>query len=106
MATEKTLESELPWLLDELCVELGFCLPPTVREALMNAAPRDIDVFTDAVFTAEGMDPSRHKQLRSAVHDKIERRVGHLMDSPASQQVTATPGAQDRDEASQRPARP
>jgi hypothetical protein len=82
MATEKTLESELPWLLDELCVELGFCLPPTVREALMNAPPRDIDVFTDAVFAAEGMDPSLRKQLRRAVHDKIERRVGHLMDSP------------------------
>jgi hypothetical protein len=81
MATEKTFESEIPWLLDELCVELGFCLPVAKRETLMNAPPGDVDAFTDAVFAAEGMDPGFHKQLRRAVRNKIERRLGRLIDS-------------------------
>ena len=82
MASEKTFESELPWLLRELCTELGFCLPPAEYEALMNAPPRDVDAFTDAVLNAEGLDPSLNKQLRRAVRSKIERRVGHLIDRP------------------------
>jgi hypothetical protein len=78
----KTLESEAPWLFDELCVELGFCLSATERDALMNPPPRDVDAFADAVLAAEGMDPSLNKQLRRAVRNKIEQRVGHLLDSP------------------------
>jgi hypothetical protein len=81
VATEKTFESELPWLLDELCIELGYCLPPAAYEALMNDPPRDVDAFTDAVLAAEGLDPSLNKQLRRAVRSKIERRVGYLMGS-------------------------
>jgi hypothetical protein len=81
VATEKTFESELPWLLDELCIELGYCLPPAAYEALMNDPPRDVDAFADAVLAAEGLDPSLNKQLRRAVRSKIERRVGYLMGS-------------------------
>ena len=47
----------------------------------MNALPRDVGAFTDAIFTADGMDPALHKQLRRAVRDKIERRAGRLIDS-------------------------
>jgi hypothetical protein len=82
VAGKKTFESEVPWLLDELCVELGFCLPAGERDTLMNAPPRDVDTFTDAVFAAEGIDPGLHKQLRRAVRNKIERRLGSLMESP------------------------
>jgi hypothetical protein len=82
MAAGKSMESQVRWLLDELCVELGFCLPAAEREILTNAPPGDVDAFTDAVFAAEGMDPGLHKQLRRAVRSKIEQRVGHLMDGP------------------------
>jgi hypothetical protein len=83
MSTEDAFESEADWLLDELCVEFGFCLPPTERDAFLNAPPHNVDAFTDAVFAAEGMDPSLHKQLRRAVRNNIQQRVGHLLDSPA-----------------------
>jgi hypothetical protein len=82
MATEKTFESELSWLLDELCVELGFCLPAPERDTLMNAPPLDVDAFTDAVFAAEGLDPALNQQLRRAVRNKIERRIGRLLAIP------------------------
>jgi hypothetical protein len=74
---DKTLASEIPWLLDELCVEMGFCLPaPPVRDELASSPPRDVDAFTDAVFAAEGLDARLYKHLRRSVRDKIERRIG------------------------------
>jgi hypothetical protein len=71
MPTPKTLESELPWLLDELCTELGFCLRPEQRAA----------AFTDAVFAADGIDPSP-KRLYAQVHEKVKRRLGEWLTDP------------------------
>ncbi len=47
----------ITYLLDELCVELGFCLPPDERARLQNKPPESIDAFTDAIFRAEALDP-------------------------------------------------
>jgi hypothetical protein len=58
-------------LLAELCVELGFCLPPEDRERLRDSPPSTIDDFTDAVFIAEGMDPLVHPQLRKQVKERV-----------------------------------
>ena len=44
-------------LLQELCVVLGFCLPPDANAQLMREPPADVDEFTDAVIRAEGLDP-------------------------------------------------
>jgi hypothetical protein len=73
---DKTLASEIPWLLDELCVEMGFCLPAPVRDQLASSPPRDVDAFTDAVFAAEELDARLYKHLRQSVRGKIERRIG------------------------------
>jgi hypothetical protein len=81
VATEKTFESELPWVLDELCVELGLCLRLDERTALEAAPPTDVDAFTDAVFIAEGLDPSNDRPLRRKVRDKVQRRLGPWMTS-------------------------
>ena len=45
-------------LLYELCVDLGFCLPPAGQQRLESNPPADVDEFTEAVFREEGMDPS------------------------------------------------
>ena len=50
--------SEVHWLLDALCVKLGFCLPPDVVESLKGQPPASAEEFTDAVFSAEGLDPT------------------------------------------------
>lgn len=44
-------------LLGELCVRLGFCLPPDDWDRLAADPPQDAGAFTDAVFRAEGLDP-------------------------------------------------
>lgn len=59
-------------LLDELCVRLGYCLPPEDRDRLIAGPPSSIDAFTDAVIEAEGLDPilmdtQRRQQVRRMV---------------------------------------
>ena len=44
-------------LLNDLCVELGFCLPLNDIERLVSSPPEDAVTFTDAVFAAEGLRP-------------------------------------------------
>jgi hypothetical protein len=64
VGTEKTLESEVRRLLDELCAELGFCLPAGERDALQRNPPQDLDAFTDAVFAAEARRTLAHTAVR------------------------------------------
>jgi len=50
--------SEVHWLLHALCVRLGFCLPPDAVDRIKGQPPADVEGFTDAVFSAEGFDPT------------------------------------------------
>jgi hypothetical protein len=63
----------IPRLLAELCVDLGFCLPPEARSRLQEAPPRTIDAFTDAVFAAEGMESLVYPQLRKQVRERVAK---------------------------------
>src|SRR5687767_13074409 len=61
-------------LLDRLCIKFGFCLPPEARLQLRNDPPLDVATFTDAVFVAEGLDPSsadrqRYRSVRDMIQD-------------------------------------
>jgi hypothetical protein len=70
-------ESEVQRLLDELCVKLGFCLPPEEARLLRRSPPTDVDGFTDAVFDAEGLGDMRrtnlHDQVRAVVDQHMSR---------------------------------
>jgi len=43
--------------LEELCVKLGYCLPPDEQKTILSNPPADADAFVDAVLVAEGRDP-------------------------------------------------
>ena len=43
------------FLLSELCVQLGLCLPAEARRTLVEQPPSDAASFTAAVFAAEGL---------------------------------------------------
>ncbi|GAA4609321.1 hypothetical protein BJY16_007270 [Actinoplanes octamycinicus] len=65
--------SEVEWLLNDLCVRLGFCLPPAAARRLIQSPPADADAFAEAVFEAEGMpQPAVH-------HSDLHRRVRALI---------------------------
>ena len=70
---------DLQGLLDELCVRLGFCLPPQEQERLRQTRPPlDVDEFTDAVFVAERMDPRLYKASRRRVRDCVEQHLAAI----------------------------
>lgn len=60
------------YLLETLCVDYGFCLAPDEHHRLTQNPPDGVSAFTDAVFTAEGLNPQhadRHlyRQIRECV---------------------------------------
>jgi hypothetical protein len=69
--------SEVERLLDDLYSRLGFCLRGEHGKRLTHEPPTDADAFTDAVFQAEGLDPSSssNRRLREQVHTLI---IKHL----------------------------
>lgn len=76
---------EVRGLLSQLCVRLGFCLPPLELERMAAAPPTGIDEFTHAVFIAEGLDPigsDRHlvNQVREMVAEAFVRHESITID--------------------------
>ena len=73
-------EDDARHLLDELCVEFGFCLPPDERARLATAPPDDVEAITRAVFLAEGLPPERaSRRIYREVRDSVAaafRRAG------------------------------
>lgn len=71
-------EPEVHKLLYELCVQLGFCLPPEKSRRLKVEPPMDVQLFADAVFFAEGLDPETgdrplYRQVRNMVAAAFSR---------------------------------
>jgi hypothetical protein len=70
-------EADVQRLLDTLCVEVGFCLPPVEQRHLRASWSLDAGAFTDAVFDADGMDPRLdpvlYRQVRSRVDQHMSR---------------------------------
>jgi len=65
-------EPEADRLLNDLCIKLGFCLPPAEHERLRQHPPRDLRAFIDAVFIAEGLDVERaDRQLLRQVREMV-----------------------------------
>lgn len=72
VAIARMSASEVESLLSELCVKLGFCLPPEARARIAANPPPNVTELTNTVFAAEGLDPStadRHlyRQVRTLV---------------------------------------
>jgi hypothetical protein len=68
--------SDMPALLDELCVKLGLCLSPADRARISITPHRDLDSFANAVLLAEGLEPvATDRRLRHDLHECIEAYV-------------------------------
>ena len=71
------IEAQTEALLYELCVALGFCLPPDAYSALVDAPPDTPEGFARAVYTAEGLDYDADPRvgLRAAVVERVTRAM-------------------------------
>ncbi len=70
------VENEIRKYLDEICVELGFCLPPKDIEKLVSKEYYMADKFVREVFTIEGINPDIELQLFRQVKKKFIDRFG------------------------------
>lgn len=53
------LDRDQTWfLLKPLCERLGYCLPAREQERILDNPPLTVYEFTEAVFVADGEDPS------------------------------------------------
>lgn len=69
------LDSNAERLLNELCIKLGFCLPPDKKRQLLASPPADVDAFTDAVIEAEGMGDMSYTDTRRQVREVVDRQM-------------------------------
>jgi len=79
------VERDVRFLLQRLCVELGFCLPPDTNDRLVANVPTTIDEFTKVVFTEEGLDPMAadkhlYRQVKEVVAQAFRESAGRLSD--------------------------
>jgi hypothetical protein len=66
-------------LLERLCTELGFGLAPEEQARLERSPPGSVGAFTDAVFCAEGLDPSTaDSRLWRRVHDRVAQYASEV----------------------------
>ena len=66
-------ERQVSWLLEELCTELGLCLPPAGGAHPRRLPPVDADEFTTAVFRLEDFEPAEDRRLYADVRRRVER---------------------------------
>jgi hypothetical protein len=63
-------------LLNKLCVDLGFCLPPSEAQNIVNHPPASVADFTNAIFMAEGLNPEvADKKLYRQIRDRVQKAV-------------------------------
>lgn len=89
LAPEPLEASAIRELLGQLCMEDGFCLPPSSVEFLAQRPPPRVTDFVDAVFLLEGLDPlTAHTAVHRSVFSKVAavyNRVGHEQPGPPSE---------------------
>ncbi|UQU66788.1 hypothetical protein COUCH_11190 [Couchioplanes caeruleus] len=72
MGYRDDLDSDVQRLLNELCIRLGFCLPPQSSRSLVESPPAGVDAFTDAVLEAEGMGDMSYTDIRRQVREVVD----------------------------------
>ena len=70
---DRLSSSQITALLNDLCVDYGFCLALADKECLKADPPTNADAFTDAVFIAEGMNPCSDLHLRRLVKSRVAK---------------------------------
>jgi len=73
---QQTLAQRLDWLLEDVCVDFGFCV--SLKSAVLLREDKQLTAqdFADAVLIAEGMTPEYEKHWRNALADAFRKRFG------------------------------
>ena len=80
----KTMPEALDFLLYDICVELGFCLPPEDNARICASKVWDAEAFVREVFRVEGMDPDEHLTLKRQIQKRFTDMFGSSRIDPES----------------------
>jgi len=73
----KRAGSKVDHLLDDVCIRLGFCLPPDARHRIASRKRLDASTFAPAVLRAEGFDhPEYETEWMSRLMERFEVYFG------------------------------
>lgn len=72
-------------LVEILCTKHGVCLSPLWRARLGKDPPQAVRRFTDTVFRAQGLDPTR---VETSLYETIENEVRQAFERSAENQMT------------------
>jgi len=70
------LERDLRQLLDELCVEWGFCVSPGAYDQIARRSSVTAEEFASVVVQAEGMNPEYEKKWFRTIRDRFVEQFG------------------------------
>jgi len=73
-----SLEIELDKLLDDLCVEWGFCLPAAKSYPITSRQSISDAEFAGAVLTAEGLTPPEYSQWYKPLKRRFQQHFGRV----------------------------
>ena len=70
------MERELSYLLYDLCVIWGFCIPPIRAEEICKTSHWGAKEFAISVVEAEGMNPEYEQKWVREIAEKFRERFG------------------------------
>jgi len=70
------MQRELTYLLYDLCVEWGFCIPPDHADQICSMNQLRADAFAVRVVEAEGMNPEYEHGWVCRIAAKFRERFG------------------------------
>ena len=70
------MSRNIEYLLKDICVDLGFCIPPNDQLEIMSADSWNADDFACQILKAEGMNPEYEKQWRREIREKFIKTLG------------------------------
>ncbi len=72
----RPIEREINYLLYDLCVDFGFCIPPIKAEEISEKNYLTAEVFANNVIEADGLKPEYEKQWVNKITNKFRERFG------------------------------
>jgi len=71
------LEAEIKSFLDEICLDMGFCLSPKDIEFMLSRKQYIADDFIREIFDIEGLSPDLELKLFRQVKKRFTDRYGN-----------------------------
>jgi hypothetical protein len=70
------MEQELEYLLYDLCVKWGFCIPPVSAERICKMTELTAEIFAASVVEVEGLNPQYERMYVQRIAMKFQERFG------------------------------